>query len=152
MKNKPVVCTSLHLEIMGPKDASSKRIRFVEDILRDCIRTLDKDFRTGRIPQTKGFYLKPEPNYRGLKHSVKFKKEFAMWQKNFGVVVKQLREKRGLSRPELARLAKISVSTLAHIEQGHGNPGLTRMFDLADALKHRLSYLFKLAQKLNEKT
>jgi transcriptional regulator with XRE-family HTH domain len=50
-----------------------------------------------------------------------------MWQKNFGIVVKQLRMKRGLSRPELARLAKISVSTLAHIEQGRGNPGLDRI-------------------------
>jgi hypothetical protein len=61
MKNKPVVCTSLHIEIMGPKDASTKRIRFVEDILRDCISTLDKDFRNGKIPQTKGFSLKSEP-------------------------------------------------------------------------------------------
>lgn len=26
------------------------------------------------------------------------------------------------------------------------------MFNLADALKHRLSYMFKLAQKLNEKS
>jgi ribosome-binding protein aMBF1 (putative translation factor) len=137
---------------MGSKDASSKRIRFVEDILRGCLRTLDKDLRTGKIPQTKGFYLKPEPNYRGLKHSVKFKEEFAMWQKNFGVVVRRLRKKRRLSRPELARLAKFSVSILAHIEQGHGSPGLDRMFDLADALKHRLSYMFKLAQELNEKS
>jgi transcriptional regulator with XRE-family HTH domain len=82
---------------------------------------------------------------------VKFKEEFAMWQKNFGIVVKQLRKKRKLSRPELARVAKFSVSTLAHIEQRRGNPGLDRMCNLADALKHRLSYVFKLAQKLNEK-
>jgi len=59
--SKPVVCTSLMIEIMGPIDASRKRIRFVEDILRGCIRTLDKDFRTSRIPQMKGFSLRPEP-------------------------------------------------------------------------------------------
>jgi hypothetical protein len=61
MKNRPVVCTRLMIEVMGPKDASVKRIRFVEDILRGCIRTLDKDFRRSRIPQMKGFSLKPEP-------------------------------------------------------------------------------------------
>ena len=59
--NKPVVCTTLMVEVMGPADASRKRIKFVENILRSCIRTLDKDFRTSRIPQMKGFSLKPEP-------------------------------------------------------------------------------------------
>jgi len=51
-------------EIYGPRDASSKRIRFVEDILRNCIKTLDKDFRKSRIPQMKGFSLKPEKDLR----------------------------------------------------------------------------------------
>ena len=61
---KPVVCTTLLIEIFGPMDASRKRILFVEDILRGCIRTLDKGFRTSKIPQMKGFSLKPEPKYR----------------------------------------------------------------------------------------
>jgi hypothetical protein len=61
MMKKPVVCTTLMVEVMGPADASRKRIKFVENILRSCIRTLDKDFRTSRIPQMKGFSLKPEP-------------------------------------------------------------------------------------------
>jgi transcriptional regulator with XRE-family HTH domain len=87
---------------------------------------------------------------RGLRHSNKFKSEFALWQKNFGVVVRRLRKKAGFSRPELARMAKFSVSTLETIEQGHGNPGLTRMMNLADALKHTLSYLFRLTQELND--
>jgi hypothetical protein len=52
------------VEVLGPKDASAKRIRFVEDILRGCIRTLDNDFHTSKIPQMKGFSLKPEPKYR----------------------------------------------------------------------------------------
>jgi transcriptional regulator with XRE-family HTH domain len=87
---------------------------------------------------------------RGLRHSKKFKSEFALWQKNFGVVVRRLRKRTGLSRSELARTAKFSVSTLATIEQGHGNPGLTRMMNLAHALKHTLSYLFRLTQELND--
>ena len=63
--NKPVVCTTLMVEVMGPSDASRKRIKFVENILRGCIRTLDKDFRTSRIPQMKGFSLKPESRQKG---------------------------------------------------------------------------------------
>jgi hypothetical protein len=57
---KRVVSATLMIEILGPKDASAKRIRFVEDILRNCIKTLDKDFRKSRIPQMKGFSLRPE--------------------------------------------------------------------------------------------
>lgn len=87
---------------------------------------------------------------RGLRHNKKFKSEFALWQKNFGVVVRRFRKKAGLSRPELARMAKFSVSTLETIEQGHGNPGLTRMMNLAHALKHTLSYLFRITQELND--
>jgi hypothetical protein len=52
------------ITVMGPRDATVKRIRFVEDILRNCIRTLDRDFRRSRIPQMKGFSLKPEPSRR----------------------------------------------------------------------------------------
>jgi hypothetical protein len=57
---KQVVSTTLMIEILGPEDASAKRIRFVEDVLRNCIKTLDKDFRKSRIPQMKGFSLRPE--------------------------------------------------------------------------------------------
>jgi hypothetical protein len=63
-RGKPVVCTTLLIEVLGPMDASRKRILFIEDILRGCIRTLDKDFRTSKTPQMKGFSLKPEPKYR----------------------------------------------------------------------------------------
>jgi hypothetical protein len=61
---KQVVATTLMIEILGPKDASAKRIRFVEDILRNCLKTLDKDFRKSRIPQMKGFSLRPEKDLR----------------------------------------------------------------------------------------
>lgn len=55
------------ITVMGSKDATAKRIRFVEDILRNCIKTLDRDFRRSRIPQMKGFSLKPEPLRRKRK-------------------------------------------------------------------------------------
>jgi hypothetical protein len=57
-KRKPVICIQVIIDVMGPADTSRKRIRFVADILRNCIRTLDKDFRKSRIPQMKGFSLK----------------------------------------------------------------------------------------------
>ena len=81
-----------------------------------------------------------------MRHSGAFEQEFARFQKNFGAVVKEQRLKAKLSRRELAKRAKFSVSTLIHIEQGHGNPTLTRMENLAVALRTRLSRLFKLAQ------
>jgi transcriptional regulator with XRE-family HTH domain len=76
-----------------------------------------------------------------------FEREFARWQKSFGIVVEQQRLKAKLSRRELATRAKFSVSTLIHIEQGHGNPTLTRMENLAVALRTTLSRLFKLAEE-----
>jgi transcriptional regulator with XRE-family HTH domain len=80
-----------------------------------------------------------------------FEREFARFQRNFGAVVKQLRVKAKQSRKELAQSAKFSVSTLIRIEQGHGNPTLTRMENLAAALKHRLSSIFQLAQDREER-
>lgn len=83
---------------------------------------------------------------KSLRSTKAFEREFAWWQKNFGAVVKEQRLKAKVSRRELAKRAKFSVSTLIHIEQGHGNPTLTRMKNLAVALRTSLSRLFKLAQ------
>ena len=85
-----------------------------------------------------------------LRKSRKFEREFRRFQKNFGIIVCQLRKKRHLSRPELARLAKFSKTTLEHIEQGKGNPSLRRMENLAAALQQRLSYVFKLTQEMDK--
>jgi transcriptional regulator with XRE-family HTH domain len=91
---------------------------------------------------------------RGKRHPLRkskaFEKEFARFQTNLGKVVGRLRRKAGLSRAELARRANLGVSTLAHIEQGKGNPLLSRMENLAFALKHRLSYILRLAQDMDE--
>jgi DNA-binding XRE family transcriptional regulator len=148
--SKPVICTTFHVDVMGPKDAPVRRIRFVEHLLHNCIRTLDTYLRSKGC--SLNLHIVPENDMkRGLKHNKKFEKEFVIWKKNFGIVVKQLRMKRRLSRPELAKKAKLSVSTLQRIEQGRSNPGITRMSDLAVALKHTLSYLFKRTQELNDK-
>ncbi len=83
---------------------------------------------------------------KSVRRSGAFEQEFARFQKNFAAVVKEQRMKAKLSRRELAKRAKFSVSTLIHIEQGHGNPTLTRMENLAIALGTRLSRLFELTQ------
>src|SRR2546430_2057075 len=54
---------------------------------------------------------------KSLRSTKAFAREFAWWQKNFGAVVKEQRLKAKLSRRELAKRAKFSVSTLVHIEQ-----------------------------------
>jgi len=87
---------------------------------------------------------------RSLRETKRFEREFRSFQKKFGIVVRQLRKKRHLSRPELARLAKLSQTTLEHIEQGRANPTLGRIENLAGALRHHLSYIFKLTQNMDE--
>jgi hypothetical protein len=62
---KAVAYIQLVMDVMGPADASRKGIRFVANIPRGCIRTLDKDFRTSRIPQMKGFSLRLPRQRRG---------------------------------------------------------------------------------------
>jgi hypothetical protein len=66
MKLKTVTCAQVVIDVMGPADASRKRISFVVDVLRGCIRTLSKGFRASRISQMKGFSLKPEPLARWI--------------------------------------------------------------------------------------
>ena len=87
---------------------------------------------------------------RPLRKSKKFEREFRRFQIHFGTVVSQLRKKRHLSQPELARLAKFSQTTLEHIEQGKINPSLRRLENLAGALHYRLSYVFKLTQDMDK--
>ena len=84
---------------------------------------------------------------RSPRDSKAFKREFARWQKSFGMVVKEQRLKAKLSRRELAKRAKFSVSTLTHIEQGNGNPLLSNMENLAAALRTSLSRLFNLSEE-----
>jgi transcriptional regulator with XRE-family HTH domain len=89
---------------------------------------------------------------RPIRENRKFELEFQQFQRNFGIVVRQLRKNRRLSRPELARRSKFSQTTLEHIEQGKANPSLARLENLATALRYRLSYIFKSAQDMEEST
>lgn len=83
---------------------------------------------------------------KSLRKSKVFQRKFAKFQRDFGAVVRDLRIKANLSRTELARRAKFSVGTLTKIEQGHGNPLLGNMENLARALDLRLSGIFEMAQ------
>jgi DNA-binding XRE family transcriptional regulator len=98
-----------------------------------------------QIDGEKGMTMK-----RPLRETKSFEREISNFQKKFGIVVRQLRKERQLSRPELARLAKLSQTTLEHIEQGKANPTLGRVESLAAALGYRLSYIFKLTQNLDK--
>jgi transcriptional regulator with XRE-family HTH domain len=81
-----------------------------------------------------------------IKRLKRFERKFQWWQKNFGIVVRELRLKAKLSQRELAKRANLSMSTLVSIEKGNANPMLNSMENLAIALGTRLSHLFKLTQ------
>jgi transcriptional regulator with XRE-family HTH domain len=57
---------------------------------------------------------------------------------SFGGHMRALREEAGLSRPELARRASVSVSTLRNWESDRGFPGLPALARLAKALGVRV--------------
>jgi hypothetical protein len=57
-KNKKVLCFELTVELIGPADATAKRIRWVKDILLSSIRDLEMGFRRSKFPQMKGFSLR----------------------------------------------------------------------------------------------
>jgi hypothetical protein len=57
MHTKNVLCTQLIVDVMGPPNATKKRIQIVEGILRNALRGLATDFKSNRIPQAKGFVV-----------------------------------------------------------------------------------------------
>lgn len=60
----------------------------------------------------------------------------------FGQRVKALRKEKGLSQEALAALADIDRSYMGHIERGEKNITLTKIYQIADALKVTASSLF----------
>ena len=58
-------------------------------------------------------------------------------------VIRELRQSRSMTRPELARLSKMSRSYLWHIEQGHATPSLASLEKLSGALNVGLSRFFR---------
>ncbi|MFT3712597.1 MAG: XRE family transcriptional regulator [Archangium sp.] len=64
--------------------------------------------------------------------------------------VRQLREKRGLSQAQLAKLAGVPRATWTHLESGEANPTLQVLIKAANALQVRLEEL--LARPIGEVT
>lgn len=54
---------------------------------------------------------------------------------NFGNRVRAIRKEKNLSQEELAALANIDRSYMGHIERGEKNVTLTKIYQIADALK-----------------
>jgi transcriptional regulator with XRE-family HTH domain len=63
-------------------------------------------------------------------------------EKSFGIRVRELRNRAGLSQEELAFRAGIHRNYLGGIERGERNPGLKNIRAIADALNISLKELF----------
>ncbi|MCI9247400.1 MAG: helix-turn-helix transcriptional regulator [Clostridia bacterium] len=57
--------------------------------------------------------------------------------------IREIREKKGLSQDELAKLSGISASHIGYIENGERQPTLLVMCKLADALKVSIDELYE---------
>ncbi len=63
--------------------------------------------------------------------------------KKFGLVVRRLRESRGLTQEELAERAEVSATYIGFIERGDNVPTLTVILQIASALSVRPSELLR---------
>ncbi len=68
-------------------------------------------------------------------------------QRELGIAIRLVREKRGATQEVIAERAGIAIPTLSHIEAGHGNPTWATVRDLATALGVSVAELAKLAEK-----
>ena len=57
--------------------------------------------------------------------------------------IRQLRERKGVSLRELARLSGVGAATLSRIESGEANPRLSTLLRLADVLDVSVTDLFE---------
>jgi transcriptional regulator with XRE-family HTH domain len=64
----------------------------------------------------------------------------------FGIAVRELRSKRGLSQEELAERSELHRTYISGIERGLRNPGLVNVQRIAAALGVRASELLALAE------
>jgi hypothetical protein len=56
-KQRMVVHDQRHITLLGPSDASSARIRFVERVLTSALKDLCTAFNHDRFPQMRGFTI-----------------------------------------------------------------------------------------------
>jgi Predicted transcriptional regulators len=73
--------------------------------------------------------------------------EIARIGKALAAVLKELREKQGLSKNALAQKAGISVQSVSFIEEGVNSPSVSTLLRLCDALGTSPEKLFKEARK-----
>ncbi|MBE0700910.1 MAG: helix-turn-helix transcriptional regulator [Acholeplasmataceae bacterium] len=63
-------------------------------------------------------------------------------QKKLGIKIKELREKRSLTRHELSMLSMVNYTTLMNIENGKTNPKVGTLYRISVFLDVRLKELF----------
>ena len=67
---------------------------------------------------------------------------FAIYQKEFGLKIKLLRESKGLSQLDLASLCNMEKTSISRIENGRTNVTLKTMVFLSKALEINLAEFF----------
>ena len=67
---------------------------------------------------------------------------------NVGQVIRSLRDKKGLSLRDLARLSGLSVNAISKIERGVNSPTVASLHQLSSALEVHIAELFR--QNINE--
>lgn len=65
-------------------------------------------------------------------------------RKHFGLAIRELRRKRGISQEALAKAAQLSRTYLTEVETGRRNPTLNNISRLADALGVPIRRLFRV--------
>jgi transcriptional regulator with XRE-family HTH domain len=76
------------------------------------------------------------------KTKVKAKKKHSIDGFSLGERIRYLRRKRELNQVELAKIAKVSQSTIAQIESGEKDPSISALERIARALDVHISILF----------
>lgn len=75
-----------------------------------------------------------------------------MKTESFAVRLKRIRNERGYTQEQLARITLISVQTIRNYEQGHNEPISSYLLDLAQALDITPEYLLKGSMNMNTYT
>ena len=62
---------------------------------------------------------------------------------NFGKKIQKIRKEKGMTQEDLAYKAKVDASYIGYLERGEKNPTLSKIINIAKALKVKLSHLFE---------
>lgn len=73
-------------------------------------------------------------------------------QHSFGIALRLLREKAGLSQEQLAKLTALHRTYVGSVERGERNVSLRNIVALASALGSSASQLLATAERMGEKT